>query len=48
MKLVPDSTDHKLEFVIQKFEIMDPIWGSEIIKINRFALNSVHGGFDGR
>ena len=47
MKLVPDITDYKLDFVTQKFKTIDPIWQSEIIKINRFGWNSVYEGFCG-
>ena len=45
---VPDITDYKLVFITQKFKTMDPIWRTEVIKINRFGWNSVHGGFRGR
>ena len=45
---VPDITDYKLVFMTQKLKTMDPIWRTEVIKINRFGSNSVHGGFRGR
>ena len=31
---VPDITDYKLEFITQKFKTMEPIWRTEIIKID--------------
>ena len=31
---VPDITDYKLEFITKKFKTMDPMWGTEIIKID--------------
>ena len=31
-ELVPDITDYKFEFMIQKFKIKDPIWRTKIIK----------------
>ena len=34
---VPDITDYKLVFITRKFKTMDPIWRTEIIKINRFG-----------
>ena len=34
---IPDITDYILEFITQKFKTMDPIWRTEIIKINRFG-----------
>ena len=38
MKLIPDIIDYyELEFITQKFKTTNPIWRSEIIKINRFA-----------
>ena len=33
---VPDITDYKLMFITQEFKTMNPIWRTEIIKINRF------------
>ena len=34
---VPDITDYKLDLITKKFKTMDPIWRTEIIKINRFG-----------
>ena len=34
---VPDITDYELEFITQKFRTTNPIWRTEIIKINRFG-----------
>ena len=34
---VPDITDYKFVFITQKFKTMDPIWPTEIMKINRFG-----------
>ena len=31
-ELVPEITDHKLEFITQKFQTTDPIWRTKIIK----------------
>ena len=46
MKLVPDIIDYyELESITQKLKETDPIWQSEIIKINRFGWNLVHGDF---
>ena len=45
---VPDITDYKLMFITQEFKTMNPIWRTEIIKINRFEWNSVHGSFRDR
>ena len=32
---VSDITDYKLEFITQKFKAKNPIWRTEVIKINR-------------
>ena len=45
---IPDITDYNLEFITEKFKTMDPVWRTEIIKINWFGWNSVHGGYRGR
>ena len=34
---VSDTTDYKLEFITEKFKSTDPIWRTEIIKINIFG-----------
>ena len=34
---VSDITDYKLVFITKKSQTMDPIWRTEIIKINRFG-----------
>ena len=34
---VPDITDYKFVFITPKFKAIDPIWRTEIIKINRFG-----------
>ena len=35
--VVSDTIDYKLEFITEKFESTDPIWRTEIIKINIFG-----------
>ena len=30
-------TDYRLQFITQKFKDTDPIWRTDIIKINRFG-----------
>ena len=36
-ELVPEITDCKLEFIIQKFQTTDPIWRTKIIKKKIFG-----------
>ena len=37
-ELVPHLTDYKLEFITQKFQKMDPIWQTKIIKKNIYLV----------
>ena len=45
---VPDITDYKLVFITHKFKTMNLMRRTEIIKINRFGWNPVHGRFCGQ
>ena len=40
---VSDITDYKLGFITQKFKTMDPIWRTEIIKIDLDQIQYTEG-----